>query len=291
MRAEAAGRGGFRPRFFLEQPRVGGERLCPDSVVTLSEVDSRHARSVLRLSVGSACEVVAEDQGRVFVARVEAVSDRVAVRLDEELGRERALYEVLLAQSAPSPPKLDLVVKKGTEVGVDGFVFFPGDASTHVTFEKLNARLPRWERIAREAAKQSRRPRIPPVTVVAGVHEALSSLAGLRPASVGGAGVRESGRHIVLDPGAVTSLREALLAPDGRAGGEGTAPSQCSHGADAVSKRIVLWVGPESGWSESEVLDFLDLGFPVVRLGRGVLRSETAGPVAAAVVRFALGDW
>ena len=50
-------------------------------------------------------------------------------------------------------------------------------------------------------------------------------------------------------------------------------------------------MGPESGWTDEERESLLQAGMATARLGRGVLRTETAGPVAVAVARLALGDW
>ena len=56
-------------------------------------------------------------------------------------------------------------------------------------------------------------------------------------------------------------------------------------------RSLALWVGPEGGWTESESEQFRAAEITGVRLGRSVLRTETAGPVAVAVARLALGDW
>jgi 16S rRNA (uracil1498-N3)-methyltransferase len=50
-------------------------------------------------------------------------------------------------------------------------------------------------------------------------------------------------------------------------------------------------VGPEGGWTAGELDQFTGAGVSTVRLGRSILRTETAGPVAVAVARLALGDW
>jgi RsmE family RNA methyltransferase len=59
----------------------------------------------------------------------------------------------------------------------------------------------------------------------------------------------------------------------------------------SAAVEIALWIGPESGWSEAELGEFATSGIEAVRLGQGVLRAETAGPVAVAVTRLVMGDW
>jgi 16S rRNA (uracil1498-N3)-methyltransferase len=263
----------FRPRFFLESEQALVEAPRSGDLVNLSQSDSRHARTVLRLRPGAACEVVLEPSGVIVMAEVVGTGPSVTLRVGDVLAEAAgpSLVEVVLVQSAPSPPKLDTVVEKGTEVGIDRFVLFPGDGSLHVTADKIRSRLPRLEKLAREAAKQSRQSHVPQVTVAAGLEEALACVAVHPEGSVRGAEDLQA-CSLVLDPAASISLREAL--------------------SGLGDRRVVfLWVGSESGWSAAELHRLDAAGCLAVRLGRRVLRSETAGPVAAAAVRFALDDW
>jgi 16S rRNA (uracil1498-N3)-methyltransferase len=68
-------------------------------------------------------------------------------------------------------------------------------------------------------------------------------------------------------------------------------PPATTLAAPSGLARVALWVGPESGWSKGELERFAAAGIGAVRLGQGVLRAETAGPVAVAATRLVIGDW
>jgi len=230
----------------------------------LSAGDAHHARRVLRAHPGDECELVLEPLAVLLRAVFVEAGDDVVVRIEEVCpAPAEGRAEVALVQALPDPRKVDEIVEKGTEVGVDLFLIVPASGSPSVPIGRLVERTTRWRRIAREAAKQSRRLSIPVVEVAPSFADACAYL------DAGGwAG-------LVLDPMNRCSFRTVVV--------EVARMSQPA--------RVALWVGPESGWSEAERTWFENEGLPLVSLGREVLRTETAGPVGAAVCRFALGDW
>ncbi|NLE11347.1 MAG: 16S rRNA (uracil(1498)-N(3))-methyltransferase [Actinobacteria bacterium] len=267
---------GFRPRFFmLDTGATGGAAaggadagagdLC-DTELLLSAEDSHHASRVLRLQPGDQCEVVVG--AAVYAATVSAVTDRVRVRLTTRLEGPSAgaSYDIQvgIVQALGRPAAMDYVLEKGTEVGASFFWFVKAAGSPKQAGGAQNDRLTRWLRIVREAAKQSKQVNIPDIRVASSVEEAL-------------AGLQNDGAFsVVLDLGAAEGLDRAVAAgfPD--------APRPSP---------VALWVGPEGGWSNAELERFAAARLSVARLGRSVLRTETAGPVAVAVARLALRDW
>jgi len=264
----------MRPRFFVDVTVLGlsaghadlpaASAALPGVEVSLSAGDAHHARRVLRARPGDECELVLEPMAVLLRAVFVGVGDEVVVRIEEICPPPvEGRAEVALVQALPDPRKVDEIVEKGTEVGADLFLIVPASASPSVPIDRLIERATRWRRVAREAAKQSRRLSIPVV-------EVAPSFAGARAFLVAGGWA-----SLVLDPVTGRPFRPAV---------EDVA--QMSQPA-----RVALWVGPESGWSEAEREWFELEKLPVVSLGREVLRTETAGPVGAAVCRFALGDW
>ena len=258
----ASGHSGFSPRFFLDAEPVA------ESELGLDAEDSHHAARVLRLRPGDGCEVVTAS-GRVYSAVVMSAAEPVRVRLEAELEPTAAgasyRVDVGIAQALARPSATDLVIEKGTEVGASFFLLVQADGSPGARGEDLAkaqaGRRTRWQRIAREAAKQSKHTAVPWVGVAATV------AAGIERLTVEGIA------SVVLEPSAEATLSDVVLT---------FPPSQL---------RMALWVGPESGWAAREMEAFAAVGTPAARLGRGVLRTETAGPVAVAVTRLALGDW
>ncbi|MCL5942560.1 MAG: RsmE family RNA methyltransferase [Actinobacteria bacterium] len=310
-RQAGAGRA-LRPRFFLPTEAFGpggvGDGGIAGREATLPADDAHRARKVLRARAGEPCEVVLEPYGVLVPAEFVAVGERVRVRLGvPEPYAGTPPVHVTLVQALPEPRKMDLVVEKGTEVGVDAFVVVPADGSPALPRDRLRERVERWRRVARQAAKQSRQLGVPVVETAASLQEARDRLA----ASAGGDGVRPAG--VVLQPGAAESLeswldrQRAVLAGAPPAPPAPTAPpvwpvwpaaaaapvpaALAPFAPPPPALALALWVGPEGGWSAGEIGRFAAWGLSLAGLGRRVLRTETAGPVGVAVVRFSLGDW
>lgn len=283
----------FRPRFFLDGPQSGLD--CHElligaqagTFVRLAPEDARHARTVLRSRPGDLAEVVFEPWRLLVPAEVESVGKEVVLRLfpPEAVPPERLF--LALIQALPQPSAVDTIVEKGTEVGVDLFVFVPAEGSPALPVERLHGRLARWRRVAGEAAKQSKQLARPSIQVVASMPAAAQALeqasAGLveldaiaPPALVV--------RSVALEPTAAESLRDVLQ----RGLGDGPSPAAGPLGGRPL---FALWVGPEGGWTAPELTWFAAADIPLARLGRRILKAETAGPVAAALVRFSGGDW
>ena len=273
-------RRGFRPRFFVDLPAPGAS--AAGGRLVLPADDAHHARAVLRARPGDPCEVVLlpvsadaaggpaslalPGPGLLAVAHFVDVGRDVAVELDQtpRLGPADRV-NVVICQALPRPGRVDEVLEKGTEVGVASFVLFPTDGSPSVAPEGLRKRAPRWERICREAAKQSKQWAVPSVVVAASVSVALALVAS-------------------------AGLPSLVFEPSGGVG-VGPALSAAMPGA-LVAGGIALWVGPEGGWSAAEVAQFGGLdGVSLASLGGRILRTETAGPVVAALAHFVAGDW
>ncbi len=242
---------------------------------------------MLRLGLGDQCEVVVTPAdpggklagasgGAAYLATVTLATDEVRVtpvaRLEGRQAGASYSTPVGIVQAITRPAAMDFLVEKGTEVGASFFLVMPVVGSSSRPRSTQSARLTRWRRIAREAAKQSKHLAIPSVEMSGSVDEALERLG-------------KGALSLVLEPEAPDGLYEALSLTWGqRATAEGARPA-------ARPARLALWVGPESGWTGEELARLTAAGAKPVRLGRGVLRTETAGPVAVAVARLALGDW
>lgn len=261
----------FRARFFAQHAeRLDGQGTGPKvgTELSLSSQDSHHALRVLRLKSGDECEVVVGND--VYAAWVSNIEAPVRVVLKERLAgcEAGAVYRVRvgMVQALTRPAQTDQLLEKGTEVGTSFFVLVPAAGSIQLPVAARTARLQRWRRIVVEAAKQSKQVAIPTVEVAESVREVLETL------------TAEGTISLLLEPSADLSLREVL---------EGG--SLARSGLERPS--VALWIGPESGWTDPELEQFGQAGVKAARLGRAVLRAETAGPVAVAVTRLVLRDW
>lgn len=160
--------------------------------------------------------------------------------------------------------KLDIVLQKGTELGVARFAPLLTRRSIVGSLKDLgDAKLDRWESIVREAAEQSRRGRLPALAEPQLFEAALSE-------------ARTLGTHTLVawEGAGGTPLRRALTPPDG-----------------SRPTRIALFIGPEGGFEENEVLTAQAYGALPVTFGPRILRAETAALAGAAAVLYEMGEW
>ena len=238
------------PLFFVEHlPAAPRFRLDGD--------EGRHAARVRRVEVGEAV-LVADGLGGLVDCVVTAVHAG-GVELDVRDWRtlEPPDPRLVVVQALPKGDRAELAVEMMTELGVDEIVPWAASRSVVQWHEVRGAKaLEKWRRTAREAAKQSRRPRVPVVVEPASTADIEARLAG----SFG----------LVLHEDASDPLAGVEL-PD--------------------SGEIVIVVGPEGGVSDDELDAFGAAGARVVRMGAPVLRTSTAGAAALAVLSARLGRW
>jgi 16S rRNA (uracil1498-N3)-methyltransferase len=226
--------------------------------VVLSGAEGRHAATVRRLSAGERADVT-DGAGTIAECVVTGVRPG-AVELAVQASRVVPAAEprIVVAQAIPKGDRGELAVEIMTEVGVDAVVAWQAERCVaRWRDDRAGRALSRWQATAREAAKQSRRAWIPQV---AGP-EATPALARR---------VAAAGLAILLDPDAPAAL--GTLSVPGR--GE-----------------VVMIVGPEGGVSPAEADALRGAGAVPARLGPTVLRTSSAGAVAAALVLAGSGRW
>jgi 16S rRNA (uracil1498-N3)-methyltransferase len=242
-----------RPPVFL----AGGAELRRDSI-TLSGAEGRHAATVRRLTAGERADVT-DGAGTVAecvvtAARPGAIELAVLSRRPVPAPEPR----IVVAQAIPKGDRGELAVEVMTEVGVDAVVAWQAERCVaRWRDDRAGRALARWQVTAREAAKQSRRAWIPEVTGP----EATPALARR---------VAAAGLAILLDPDAPAALGSLSMPRRGE---------------------IVVIVGPEGGVSPAEAGILRRAGAAPARLGPTVLRSSSAGAVAAALVLAGSGRW
>jgi len=221
--------------------------------VLLDGPEGRHAATVRRLRTGEPVDLVDGVGTRATCEVVSTTRDTVTLTVVRRTTEPAPSPRITLAQALAKGDRGELAVELATEVGVDEVL--PWTAARCVQQwhgERGQKSLEKWRSTAREAAKQSRRAWWPVV------HEAgrIADVAAL------------AGTVLVLHEAATTRLSDVELPGD-----------------------VVLVVGPEGGLTGDE-LDVLEAaGAQVVRLGRTVLRTSTAGAAAAAVVSARTGRW
>jgi len=227
-------------------------------VVILSGAEGRHAATVRRLRPGERADV-GDGAGLVAECVVAAHGPgglELAVRARREVPRPDPVITVV--QAVPKGDRGELAVEALTEVGVDRIVPWAAARCVPVWRAERGARsLARWRVIAREAAKQSRRAWVPEVTEPASGADVAQVIA-------------KAACAILLEPSAADHLG-SVCPPE--------------------SGDLVLIVGPEGGITGEERAACRAAGATARSLGPTVLRTSTAGTVAAAVLLSRTGRW
>jgi 16S rRNA (uracil1498-N3)-methyltransferase len=240
------------PVFLADRADLAGE------VVVLAGAEGRHAATVRRLRPGERADV-GDGAGLVaecVVARAGPAGLELTVRARRQVPRPEPTVTVV--QAIPKGDRGELAVEEMTEVGVDRIV--PWAAARCVPRwhgARGERSLARWRVTAREAAKQSRRAWLPEVTEAASAQQV-------------GQAISKAACAVVLDPDAPAGLG-ALTWPE--------------------AGDLLVVVGPEGGITEAEADGFRAAGATAARLGPTVLRTSTAGTVAAAILLSRSGRW
>ena len=248
------------PVFVVEDLRRIGPG--PGDTLVLDGPEGRHAVSVKRLRAGE--DVVLTDGGGRWVegvVRAAEGKDRLVVELGPRQEEPRPVPWITVVQALPKGDRGEVAVETMTETGVDAIV--PWQAARCITQwrgERGAKSLAKWRSTARESGKQSRRTRFPEVTDAMSTREVAALLAAADFA--------------------------AVLHEDREYGSEALASVPLPSAGE-----IVLVVGPEGGVSPLELAAFAEVGAGVYRLGRSVLRTSTAGTVAAGVLLARTGRW
>jgi 16S rRNA (uracil1498-N3)-methyltransferase len=227
--------------------------------VTFDAPESRHLTRVLRLRPGDT--VVATDGGgHDFTVRLESVGETATgTVIAQASGIAASPLALTLIQGVPKGDKMEAIVRAVTELGV-AHVRPALCERTIIRLEpgRWRDRARRWQRVAREAAKQCGRAIIPDVDTPRPLAEWLALG---EPADLG----------LCLWEGGGMPLGQLLAA--------------------TVSPRTaVVVIGPEGGLAHGEVEAARTHGLAITSLGRRILRTETAGPAIAAILQARFGD-
>lgn len=232
-------------RFFIQKAKL------KKSSVFLTGAEHHHLHSVLRMKSGDQVWLF-DEYGTEYLARVEyTLKDKTQLSVMEQKGKKEPLVKITLAQSLIKTSRLEFLLQKSTELGLDRFLPVISSRSVVKVEGKIDKKLERWARIVREAAKQSGNTKVPTILPPKPLEEVLV----------------EDGNDlkIFLNEQGGTYLKKILLGKH----------NSIKKGIGIPSSIKVL-IGPEGGWTEQEEHDILDHGFIAISLGPQTLRAETA---------------
>lgn len=241
-------------RFFVSPAQVG------DDIITISDKgDISHIINVLRLGKGSKIDISDSSAWEYKAEIISTENDEVKAKiLDKRRFSREPSRKITLFQSIPKQKKMDEIVQKSIELGVSEI--FPVFTSRSIIDKNtdMGPKIERWRRIAAETVKQCQRGRVPDIGEAISYEQMVKYLAAF---------------DLVLLPyedEAETTIKS------------------CLRHLETDPERIAIIIGPEGGFSISEVNDLVDHNALSVSLGKIILRTETAGPAAIAMVMYEL---
>jgi len=228
------------------------DEVSGDRAAILGE-HADHLIRVLRARVGQDFDIATGNsvrRGRTTLV----TKDRVEFELGEEVATGN-LSAITLLLAIFKFDRMEWAIEKCTELGVSRIVpVIARRTNSHLAVASIK-RVERWQRIARQAAEQSRRAAPPEIAPPVKLHDVLNPAEGFR--------------ILLAETEEQTLLRDVL------------------H-RDSASSGIVLAIGPEGGWAEDELQAFQQANWISASLGNTILRAETAAIAATAIVASAL---
>ncbi len=229
-----------------------------DNKVFMPEEHINHIKNVLRMKPGNSC-VIFDGSGAEYTVKLTKIQSN---SIEGEITGKSDLptaekVKVVLVQGMAKGEKMDLIIQKCSEIGVD--VFIPCRcARTIVKLDQAGAarKQERWQKIAQAAAEQSHSRTLPIVEPVA---DFASLLKQIKPGQLA---------LIPWEDEKSTSIKKILK--------------------NTTVDTITIFIGPEGGFSDQEIAIAKEAGVIPVSLGPRILRTETAGIVTAAIIRYEL---
>lgn len=241
-------------KFFVEKDQVQNNNIY------IVGKDLIHIQKVLRLKAKDKIEVACE--GTNYLCEISNISkDKIETTIiSNSIPSRESPIEIILYQGLAKGNKMDLIIQKCVEIGVNEFYGLETDRTVVKIKDpkKESSRIDRWQSIAEEAAKQSKRDFIPRVTGILDYKEMINMLS------------NENNVLVAYENEENFTIKEGLNSFEGN--------------------RINLVIGPEGGFEEDEIQGLKDIGAQIVTLGHRILRTETAALVASTIILYELGD-
>lgn len=240
-------------QFFVEAHQI------MDGTIRIEGADHNHIRNVLRMKQGERIRI-SDPAGKSYFCYIREITpEEVFASIEEEDQEGTELSNrITLFQGLPKGDKMELIIQKAVELGAYEVVpVVMQNCVVKLDAKKVESKVRRWQAIAESAAKQSKRTIIPQIQMPVSWKRALEQAG---------------------------ELDQVLLPYENQRGMEET---RRIVRAIRPSDRVGVIIGPEGGFSESEIRS-LPPEIHRISLGRRILRTETAGFAALAMLIYEL---
>ncbi|MGK0467996.1 16S rRNA (uracil(1498)-N(3))-methyltransferase [Clostridium sp.] len=233
-----------------------------DNVAIIDGEDVKHIYRVLRLKVSDKVSINNSD-GKEYIGEITLIDKKQVIinLLQESPINNESPIEVYLFQGLPKSTKMDLIVQKNTELGVKEVTPVITERVVVKTELKDLKKVDRWNRIALEASKQSKRSLVPQINAPIDFESLLEQV-----------------KHMDL-----------VVVPYENEEGYGIKKTVQNIGKKHIVK-VAIVIGPEGGFEDYEILKLKEIGAEIITLGPRILRTETAGFTCLSLIMYELGD-
>ena len=247
-------------RFFVKTENID----IKNKRILIEGNDVRHITRVLRLAKGDLLEIC-DGEKHIYIGEIEEITKMevfLSIKETHEITSELS-KDIILYQSIPKSNKMDYIIQKTVEIGVKEIVPLI-TSRTIVQFKNhkdKEKKVKRWQKIAEEAAKQSKRGTIPTIHMPIAYTDAL---------------VQDGANNLNIIPYVKereASLRQAIKLISGE-----------------KPEKIGIWVGPEGGFEATEIDIAREQNLIPISLGPRILRTETVGITMLSILAYELGD-
>ncbi len=240
------------PRFYQTTNMTIGDEI------DLSPENHRHAIQVLRLKINEPL-VLFNSEGGEYLASITLADkrkSRILIQSFEDTNRESPL-SITLALSTIKPDKMNFAIQKAVELGISTIQpMYTKRSVINIKANRLEKKMNHWQGIIIAACEQSGRTKIPVLCEPQSLEKCLDDYS--------------NNTCITMLPNAKKKIAE-LSTPD-------------------IDRRIVLFVGPEGGFTDEEELQMLNYSLTAVNFGSRILRAETAVIAGITSLQLAWGD-
>lgn len=243
-------------KFFVENNQVNND------IINIIGDDVNHIKNVLRYNISDNIEICANTKNYLCEI-VEINKDKVICKILQEMdAASESNVNIAIFQGLPKADKMELIIQKGTELGVSEFVPVKFDRCiVKLTGKDEEKKIERWQKIAEVAAKQSGRDIIPKINKINNIENVCNLI---------------KKYDIVLvayENEDNTFLKQELIKLK-----------------EKDNYNIGVVIGPEGGITEEEINALRKNGAIIVTLGRRILRTETVCLAISSIIMYELGD-
>lgn len=240
-------------RFFIEPDTI------KDSNATIKGPDANHIKNVLRMKKGDTVFLF-DGGGMLYFAEIAEIKpNEIHLTIRKTQKEPEAKTQIILAQSFLKDKKMDVLVRQLTELGVTTIIpFFSERSIPNPDAKRIQKRLERWEKIARESLKQCKRNRLPEIAPPHSFKELMNQ--------------NNNDTKLIFWENESQPLKETLSLIKIR------------------PKKILIVLGPEGGFSPKEIQTATENNFISASLGPRILKAETASVAALTLIQFFFGD-